>query len=137
MKILINCLIFGNRPYEIINHNLLNAGLPCDIRIINKEGIANALNEGIKDWVKYDAIGFLSNDIIEPEGWLLKKAEALETYQGAGIVASSLDYARTEANNEHIISNWLISTKLIEVIGKFNENLFIDFVDIDGKTALH
>lgn len=124
MKILINCLVFGNRPYEVINHNLLNAGLPYDIRIINKEGIANALNEGIKDFDKYDAIGFLSNDIIEPEGWLLKKFEGLQTYQDAGIVASSLDYPRTEVNNEHIISNWLISTKLIEVIGKFNESYF-------------
>ena len=124
MKILINCLVFGNRPYEVINHNLINAGLPFDIRIINKEGIANALNDGLKDYQNYDAIGFLANDIIEPEGWLLKKAKALETYQGAGIVASSLDYARTEANNEHIISNWLISTKLIEVISKFNESYF-------------
>lgn len=124
MKLLINCLIYGNRPYDIINNNLLNAGLPCDIRIINKEGIANALNEGLKDWMKYDAIGFLANDIVEPEGWLLKKFEALQTYQDAGIVASSLDYARTEVNNEHIISNWLISTKVVEAIGKFNENYY-------------
>jgi len=124
MKILVNCLIYGKRPYEVINHNLQNAGLPIVIRMIDKEGIANALNEGIKDYQNYDAIAFLANDIIEPDNWLVKKWGALRNYPNAGIVASSLDHQRKEISNDHIISNWLINTQLIDKIGNFNESYY-------------
>lgn len=124
MKILVNCLVYGKRPFEIINHNLQNAGMSFDVKIIDKEGIANALNEGIKDYQNYDAIAFLANDIIEPDNWLAKKWSALRNYTNAGIVASSLDAERNSIVNEHIISNWLINTQLIDKIGKFNETYF-------------
>jgi GT2 family glycosyltransferase len=132
MKILINCLVFGKRPLNIIADNLNRKGFDCDIKFVDVEGIANALNEGIKDFEKYDAIGFLANDIIEPDNWLLKKVEALNTYPNAGIVASSLDCERVQIQSELIISNWLISTKLIEAIGEFNEQYFpYGAIDLD------
>ena len=132
MKVLINCLTFGNRPLNIIEDNLMRKGFDCDINYVNVEGIANALNEGIKDYNNYDAIGFLANDIIEPNDWLLKKLTALNTYEKAGIVASSLDCERITIQNELIISNWLISTKLIEAIGKFNEQFYpYGAIDLD------
>lgn len=132
MKILINCLVFGNRPLNIIADNLNRKGFNCDIKFIDVEGIANALNEGIEDFKKYDAIGFLANDIIEPDNWLFKKVEALNTYENAGIVASSLDCERILLQNELIISNWLISSKLIDAIGEFNEQYFpYGAIDLD------
>jgi len=124
MKILINCLVFGNRPLDTIKHNLSNAGMIFDTKFVDVEGIANALNEGIKDFEQYDYIGFLANDIIEPDNWLLNKALALNTYPNAGIVASSLDNEKTSIVNDHIISNWLIATSLISKIGKFNESFY-------------
>lgn len=124
MKILINCLVYGQRPIDIIHQNLNNACMAYDVKIIDKEGIANALNYGIQDFQEYDAIGFLANDIIEPFEWLLKKAYALRNYPSAGIVASSLESEKTIIENEHIISNWLIDTNVIQNIGKFNENYF-------------
>jgi GT2 family glycosyltransferase len=72
----------------------------------------------------YDAIAFLANDIEEPDNWLAKKVEALISYPDAGVVASSLDCARTTLINELIISNWLISKETIEKIGYFNESMF-------------
>ena len=130
MKILINCLVYGNRPQSILDYNLKNAGAPngnyveIEINYISIEGIANALNDGIKNYDQYDAIAFLANDIVEPINWLAKKYDALKSYPNAGIVASSLDHERKEISNDHIISNWLIDTKLIDKIGKFNESFY-------------
>lgn len=132
MKVLINCLVYGNRPLNIIADNLSRKGFECHLKYVDVEGIANALNEGIEDYGKYDAIGFLANDIVEPDNWLLKKIVALNTYPNAGIVASSLDCERINMQNELIISNWLISSKLIESIGKFNEQYFpYGAIDLD------
>jgi GT2 family glycosyltransferase len=132
MKVLINCLVFGNRPLNIIADNLNRKGFECDVKFVDVEGIANALNEGIKDFEKYDAIGFLANDIIEPDNWLLKKVEALNTYPNAGIVASSLDCERVQIQSELIISNWLIDTQVIDAIGEFNEQYFpYGAIDLD------
>jgi GT2 family glycosyltransferase len=125
MKILLNCLTYGNRPLDIIKDNLSKAGYyPYYVNYISKEGIANAMNEGLLDYEEYDAIGYLSNDIIEPERWLAKKIDALIAYPEAGIVASSLDYLRTTIHNELIISNYLIKKELIDKIGGFNEQMF-------------
>lgn len=132
MKILINCLTYGNRPLEIIFNNIDRKGFDCDVRFVNVEGIANALNEGIEDYKKYDAVGFLANDIHEPNDWLAKKVEALFTYPDAGIVASSLDAERIYLQSELIISNYLISSKLIDTIGEFNEQYFpYGAIDLD------
>lgn len=132
MKVLINCLVFGKRPLNIIADNLNRKGFDCDVKFVDVEGIANALNEGIEDFEKYDAIGFLANDIIEPDNWLLKKVEALNTYPNAGIVASSLDCERVQIQNELIISNWLIDSQVVEAIGEFNEQYFpYGAIDLD------
>lgn len=132
MNVLVNCLIYGNRPIDTILYNLENAGHSFHVKFINKEGIANALNEGLINYQNYDAIAFLANDIKEPEGWLSKKIEALQTYHKAGIVASSLDNNRFEANNEHVISNWLISKELIDAIGNFNDEFYpYGAIDLD------
>lgn len=132
MKVLVNSLIYGQRPLNIIQTNLDNAGMTFETNFIDMEGIANAMNKGIEIFDQYDAIGYLANDISEPENWLSKKVEALKTYPNAGIVASSLDNDRSLINNEHIISNWLISTDLIRTIGKFNEEFFpYGMIDLD------
>jgi GT2 family glycosyltransferase len=126
MKILICQLTYGDRPFNILIDNELKAGYNATYCQINTEGISNALNEGIDYMLKneYDAIGFLANDIIEPQDWLSKKVEALTEYPNAGVVASSLDHNRTNINCELIISNWLISRQLIQKIGFFNETMF-------------
>jgi len=124
MKVLIVGLTYGNRPLDILLKNLETAGYPFNLTFVSMEGIANALNEGIYRAEGFDAVAFLANDIIEPENWLLKKVEALQTYPNAGIVASSLDQPATEIKNEHIISNWLIRKELIEAIGLFIESMF-------------
>jgi GT2 family glycosyltransferase len=126
MKILVCQLIYGNRPHNILIDNELKAGYPAVYCNINTEGIANALNEGVEYMAAngFDAIAFLANDIIEPQNWLLKKVEALQSYPAAGIVASSLDHERKDIAHEMIISNWLISKAVVDKIGYFNESMF-------------
>jgi len=127
MKILIAGLVYGDRPLDILIDNLSNFSYEqADFVPINTEGIANALNEAIDIALmdNYDAIAYLANDIIEPKDWLNKKVEALQTYPNAGIVASSLDRVRNGINSEHIISNWLLSMKVVNQIGIFNESMF-------------
>ena len=126
MRVLIAGLTYGKRPRSIIVENCTNTGYGAAIVFIDKEGIANALNEAIDIALvdEYDAIAYLANDIIEPDNWLAKKVEALQTYPNAGIVASSLDHARRGVKSEHIISNWLLSMKVVEKIGIFNESMF-------------
>lgn len=126
MNILVCCLTYGNRPVDKLHYNLERTGFPFNVCFINREGIAHALNDGIDLFKKgdYESLAFLANDIIEPDNWLIKKAMALDTYERAGIVSSSLDFSREYFNNEHIISNWLISKKVIDAIGYFNEEYY-------------
>jgi len=126
MKVLIACLVYGNRPLDILQANLECAGYDAELLAIDKEGIANALNHAIDvaSADKYDAIAYLANDIKEPDNWLAKKVEALQRYPKAGIVASSLDHNRQTLQSEHIISNWLLSMKVVDKIGLFNEQMF-------------
>lgn len=124
MKVLVVGLVYGNRPLDILLKNLETAGYPFNLTFVNMEGIANALNEGIYRADDFDAVAFLANDIVEPENWLAKKVEALQTYPNAGVVASTLHHPVTAIRNEHIISNWLLSKKVIDAIGIFNESMF-------------
>lgn len=126
MRVLIAGLTYGKRPFDIIQHNLSNTGYSYNFKNFNTEGIANAMNEAIDiaGVDGYDAIAYLANDIIEPDNWLAKKVEALQTYPDAGIVSSSLDRARRGIKSEHIISNWLLSMEVVKKIGIFNESMF-------------
>jgi GT2 family glycosyltransferase len=127
MNVLIIGLIYGNRSSDFILQNIANCGYQnIKVRYVNTEGIANALNDGI-DLMKelnMDAVAFLANDIIEPQDWLKKKLEALQTYPDAGVVASSLDCGRNNINSELIISNWLLSKETVEKVGYFQESMF-------------
>jgi len=126
MKVLVVGFIYGSRTLETLEETLKRSGYSADVILINQEGIANAMNMGLDVFREgnYDAIAYLANDILEPDRWLLSKIEALQLYYNAGIVASSLDFARTEIVNEHIISNWLVSKAVVDAIGEFNESMF-------------
>jgi len=124
MRILVNCLTYGNRPLYIIYQNLANAGHSYIVNFINQEGIVYALNKGLENYDMYDAVAYLSNDIIEPKDWLHKKALALLQYPNAGIVASHLSEDNPPLMNDFIISNWLIKKTTIDKIGRFNEQYY-------------
>lgn len=134
MNILVAQLIYGNRPHNILIDNELKAGYPAIYCSINTEGIANAMNEGIDYMLEnsFDAIAFLSNDIIEPQDWLAKKVDAMQTYPSAGIISTSVETICTQIISQVIIGNYLISHNTIKKIGYFNESMFpYGPIDID------
>jgi GT2 family glycosyltransferase len=129
---------------DTIIHNLTIAGYPFTSTEVNREGIANALNDGIDFMMEgdYDAVAFMANDIIEPKNWLADKVHALETYPGAGIVASSVNELVNEVKTQLIIGNWLISRRTVDRIGYFNESMFpygpidLDYCDRCSKAGI-
>jgi hypothetical protein len=126
MKILIACLTYGTRPKDILYRNITNAGYQATYIDINIEGIANAQNAAVdafKDG-EFDYLGFLANDIEEPEGWLSAKLGALLAYPLAGIVSTPVEGIRHAITNEHVIGNWLMSSDVIANVGYFNESMF-------------
>jgi hypothetical protein len=140
MKILICCLVYGEKPFDTIRGNIMRAGYPAEYAMVNTEGIAKALNDGI-DLMKegnFDAVGFLANDIIEPARWLEKKQQALEFYPNAGVVACSIHEPVTQMINQHVIGNWLIGANAIDKIGYFNEDFHpYGPIDLDYCDRLH
>lgn len=155
MRILIACLTYGNRSEDILIDNLYRSRYDHAATMISVEGIAQALNVGINTMLGggYDAIAFLANDIIEPDGWLAAKVKALKTYQNAGIVATPFE-THDMPQNQHIIGNWLISRETIATVGMFNEEftpygpIDLDYCDrchlsgiktyyISGSVAVH
>jgi len=86
MKVLIACLTYGNRPKDILFENIMKAGYPAEYMEIDREGIAYALNDGIDAMLAggFDMVGFLANDIQEPNEWLLMKVSLLSAVQNAG-----------------------------------------------------
>ncbi len=126
MKVITIGLTYGNRPLDIIRDNLSRAGFYTTHTFVNKEGIANALNDGLDLMLKTgsDAVAFLSNDIEEPNNWLHKKVQALLEYPDAGAVASSIHEVETEIRSQLIISNWLVSREAVNRVGYFQESMF-------------
>ena len=134
MKVIIACLTYGNRPKDILYQNMVTAHYPAIFIEINREGIANALNDALDSATDYgaDAVGFLANDIIEPEAWLAQKVEWLQDLHGAGIVSTSVNGIPANATNQHIIGNWLMKTDVFKKVGYFWESQWLySPIDLD------
>lgn len=65
--------------------NFGNAGYPLDYVIVDKKGIAAAINTGIVQSLDYDAIVTMANDITMPDNWLLKMVEAAKAIPNTGM----------------------------------------------------
>lgn len=126
MNVLIVGLVYGNRPNDILYDNLKRTGYPATYTEVDREGIANALNDGLDLMMAngFDAVAFLANDITEPDNWLMDKVKALQEYPGAGVVASTIHEPAYEIFRQLIIGNWLVSKKTVETVGYFNESMF-------------
>jgi hypothetical protein len=140
MKVLICCLTYGNRPKDILFENIVKAGYPAEYIEIDREGIAHALNDGIDAMLagKFNMVGFLANDIKEPEDWLLMKVSLLAAVQDAGAVSTSVEQLHSQLRSQHIIGNYLISKEAIDKIWYFNEE-FGEYgpIDLDYCERLH
>jgi GT2 family glycosyltransferase len=140
MKILICGLTYGDRPHNVIFQNLLKSGYPAEYILIDRQGIAAALNDGIDAMLDggFDYVGFLANDIQEPEEWLLSKISLIAAVQDAGAVSTSVEQMHCQLISQHIIGNYLISREAINKVGYFNEEYDpYGPIDLDYCERLH
>jgi GT2 family glycosyltransferase len=126
------CLAYGREDLtaKTLAHNLPIAGMPFGLFVINKRGIAKALNKGLHEaYLKgYDNFTFIANDILEPEDWLKKRVDAIKP--DCGMISIALHDIQ-EITYTDVIGNILITRETVDKIGYFNESMG-DYAPIDN-----
>ena len=104
-------------------NNVKRAGKHIEyVSVINEEGIANAMNKGLKQ-INYDVVDYvtiLANDILEPDNWLISRNEFMQDKK-IGICAFPLVGGFDDTTD--IIGNFTISKDVIQNVGAFNTAL--------------
>jgi GT2 family glycosyltransferase len=104
-------------------NNVKRAGKHIEfVSVINEEGIANAMNKGLKQ-INYDVVDYvtiLANDILEPDNWLVSRNEFMQD-KTIGICAFPLVGGFDDTTD--IIGNFTISKEVIKNVGAFNTAL--------------
>jgi glycosyltransferase involved in cell wall biosynthesis len=131
MKVAVICLAYGREELtaKTLTANLPTAGMDFGLFVINKQGIAKAMNEGLhaaKD--NYEAFCFLANDILEPNWWLFDRVSSLDVIKNhfsflPGMVSIPVDTSYTGHEFTDVIGNVLITKEVFEKVGYFNEGL--------------
>lgn len=120
---MINAVIILNykkTDFDIINQNLKSAGHQIDnLQVVNMEGIAKAMNFGIKLSGYADLYTFVSNDILEPDNWLKIRNNFMT--QEIGVCSFPIE-TPPHYGDQDLIGNLTISRKLYETIGEFNQH---------------
>lgn len=121
-----NAIIYLNYKDRNINtllQNFKNAGKHIDfVNIINEEGIAFAINKGLRN-LNFDIIDYVTimgNDILEPDNWLQIRNEFLQD-KNIGICSIPLD--STSNDTIDLIGNLTITKETIKRVGAFNQEL--------------
>jgi GT2 family glycosyltransferase len=104
-------------------NNVKRAGKHIEfVSVINEEGIANAMNKGLKQ-INFDVVDYvtiLANDILEPDNWLISRNEFMQD-KTIGICAFPLVGGFDDTTD--IIGNFTISKEVIKNVGAFNTAL--------------
>jgi len=108
---------------ETLYNNVKRAGMHIDyVSIINEQGIANAINKGLKQ-INFDVVNYVTimgNDILEPDNWLKVRNEFMQD-KTIGICAIPLVGSFDDTTD--IIGNFTISKEVIQNVGAFNTAL--------------
>jgi GT2 family glycosyltransferase len=108
---------------ETLWNNVKRAGKHIEfVSVINEEGIANAMNKGLKQ-INFDVVDYvtiLANDILEPDNWLISRNEFMQD-KTIGICAFPLVGGFDDTTD--IIGNFTISKEVIKNVGAFNTAL--------------
>lgn len=116
-------LNYQDRNIETLISNIKSSGKHIDfISIVNEEGIANAINTGLRhfnyDYVDYVTI--IGNDILEPNNWLDTRIQFMQD-KTIGICSIPLDGFNGDSLD--LIGNFTISKEALLRVGAFNEEL--------------
>jgi GT2 family glycosyltransferase len=102
-------------------------------RFEQNKGIATAINKGIELTKGYDGIVTLANDILMPQGWLKSFIEYAQKIPDTGMAGihcveqlpplKEVNGVQVHLSYEKTFGNVLITSKAIQTIGRFNEDL--------------
>ena len=108
---------------KTLYNNVDRAGMHIDyVSVINEQGIANAINKGLKQ-INFDVVNYVTimgNDILEPDNWLKVRNEFMQD-KTIGICAIPLVGGFDDTTD--IIGNFTISKEVIKNVGAFNTAL--------------
>lgn len=108
---------------ETLYNNVKRAGMHIEyVLVINEQGIANAINKGLKK-INFDVVNYVTimgNDILEPDNWLKVRNEFMQD-KTIGICAIPLIGCFDDTTD--IIGNFTISKEVIQNVGAFNTAL--------------
>ena len=146
MRILVAFLNYQHGKYatEVLRATAEKAGYPFDYLEINEQGIAHAINHGLKAAFKhnnYDACMIMANDILESPDWLKVRIEKLKEYgTSLGLVSAQIGIAPNRDIETTIIGNWLIPQHTFEAVGYFNtyyDQIGYGPIDLDYCQRVH
>lgn len=112
--------------------NIHNSGMPdAQTFVIERKGIAAAINEGLEKTRNKDAVAILSNDIIMPDNWLKHMVNALTHIPESGMIGIHCVEGLPDKQTingidlhlkKRIFGNTLIPRIAIDAVGYFNED---------------
>jgi GT2 family glycosyltransferase len=117
-------LNYENKNIETLSNNIERAGKNIKFikLIINEDGIANAINVGLRilNYEHIDYVTIMGNDIIEPDNWLAIRNEFMKD-KTIGICSIPLNGFNGDSLD--LIGNFTMSKETILRVGAFNEEL--------------
>lgn len=119
---------------QVLKHNLNNAGADCGLFVSDMEGISKSTNTMLRRALEcgYDGFVICGNDILEPENWLRKRIDFINSNQSAGMVSVPVDYVRHHLSEETVIGNFMISKEVVDKVGAMDEHYGVyGAVDLD------
>lgn len=121
---------------QSLTHNLPIAGEEFALFVVNKKGIAKAMNYGLVDAYEkgYDSFMFMGNDIKEPANWLKLRLAALThlKLQGKdpGMISIPFHITYDQYQFIDVIGNVLITKAVVDAVGLFNDD-YGDYSPVD------
>jgi len=117
-------LNYENRNIETLFNNIERVGKNINYIkfLINEEGIANAINKGLRliNFNNIDFVTIMGNDITEPDNWLQIRNNFM---QDKTIGICSIPLNGFNGDSLDLIGNFTIRKEVILKVGAFNEEL--------------
>lgn len=128
MKVKAIFLNYGSRKQHTdkVLASINRAGYHFDFVMVDRKGIAAAINYGIGKELTHDAYAILANDIVLPPDWLKEMVAAAERLPNTGIVGIHTVEWLPDIDSNGVrpswcpFGDWLVTCAVIEKIGYFN-----------------
>jgi GT2 family glycosyltransferase len=128
MKVAVIFLNYGERTQYTDNvlASINQAGYHFDFTMVDRKGIAAAINYGLAKNPDYDAYAIIANDIKLPPNWLREMVKYAEIIPNTGIVGIHCVEWMPDKDHNGVhptwcpFGDWLVMRSVVNLIGGFN-----------------